>query len=99
MGKWEDREWTPAHEAALMRANGATPIPVAEVAPVPPSIVPAGFGLSARLALISVLTRAGRDVTLPQLGTWSRAEMGSAYLWAIAFLSGREDVPRPLHVP
>jgi hypothetical protein len=52
----------------------------------------------ARLVLASMLERAGFDVGVATIHTWSRPMQGAAYLWALAFLEGREDVPPPRHV-
>lgn len=49
----------------------------------------------ARLALAFVLRRAGYDVSLVAIHAWSRAQQGTAYLWATGFIDGREDVPAP----
>jgi hypothetical protein len=49
----------------------------------------------ARLALQNILLRAGEAVSLTTIHTWSRAQQGQAYLWAVAFLAGREDLPAP----
>lgn len=49
----------------------------------------------ARLALQRMLLRAGWPVGLVAIGTWPRHEQGRAYLWAIAFIEGREDLPPP----
>ena len=55
-------------------------------------------GARARLVLAELLRRAGYDVSLVTIHGWSRAAQGSAYLWAFAFLHGREDVPAPPYV-
>jgi hypothetical protein len=49
----------------------------------------------ARLALVVILRQAGRPVSLITIHRWSREMQGQAYLWARAFLEGREDVPPP----
>jgi hypothetical protein len=48
-----------------------------------------------RLALQSVLARARQPVSLVAIHSWTRAMQGQAYLWATAFLLGREDLPPP----
>jgi hypothetical protein len=48
-----------------------------------------------RLALAEILRRTGYDVGLVVVSSWSRAQQGEAYLWAIARLAGREDLPAP----
>lgn len=55
-------------------------------------------GARARLALADVLRRCGYEVSLVTIHSWSREAQGQAYLWAIAFLEGREDLPAPTHV-
>jgi hypothetical protein len=55
-------------------------------------------GARARGALAAVLARAGRPCSLVTIHAWSRAEQGQAYLWALDFIHGREDVPPPEHV-
>jgi len=50
---------------------------------------------AARLALASLLLRAGYNVSLVTIHTWSRETQGRAYLWARAFVDGREDLPAP----
>lgn len=52
----------------------------------------------ARLALVEVLHQAGEKVSLATVHTWTRAQQGEAYLWARAYLLGREDLPAPEHV-
>lgn len=52
----------------------------------------------ARLALQRMLLRAGWPVGLVSIGVWPRHEQGRAYLWAIAFIEGREDLPPPQFV-
>jgi hypothetical protein len=48
-----------------------------------------------RLALAALLARAGHDVGLVVVRTWPRRMQGEAYLWARAFVDGREDLPAP----
>ncbi|HTA20267.1 MAG TPA: hypothetical protein VK989_13305 [Polyangia bacterium] len=50
----------------------------------------------ARMVLADLLRRCGYDVGLVAIHAWTRARQGEAYLWAIAFLSGREDLPPPI---
>ena len=52
-------------------------------------------GARARLALQAILERAGYRVPLVTIHTWSRHAQGRAYLWAWAFVEGREDLPAP----
>jgi hypothetical protein len=52
----------------------------------------------ARLSLQAILHRAGFVVSLVAIHSWSRDAQGQAYLWAVAFLSGLEDVPAPSFV-
>jgi len=52
-------------------------------------------GERARQALQRVLSRAGVRVGLVEIHTWSREQQGRAYLWAIAFAAGREDIGPP----
>jgi hypothetical protein len=54
-----------------------------------------GQGAAARLALVDVLRKAGVQVSLVTVHRWPRERQGEAYLWAIAFLNGREDLPMP----
>jgi hypothetical protein len=53
------------------------------------------WGANARVVLVRMLRRAMVDVDLVQVHRWSRAQQGRAYLWAWAFLNGREDLPPP----
>jgi hypothetical protein len=48
-----------------------------------------------RLTLAALLARAGYDVGLVVVRTWPRHMQGEAYLWARAFVDGREDLPAP----
>lgn len=94
--------WSAALEAAYRRAHGVdcTENPEREEALLAAKRLSGGsMGSKARLALASVLARAGAPVSLVTIHGWSRAQQGSAYLWAIAFLAGAEDTPPPLHVP
>lgn len=52
-------------------------------------------GAASRLALKQRLFEAGRDVPLATIHRWTRAMQGEAYLWAVAFAFGREDLPAP----
>lgn len=52
----------------------------------------------ARLVLADLLARAGYPVGLVVIHTWPRHVQGEAYLWARAFLDGREDLDAPLFV-
>jgi hypothetical protein len=52
-------------------------------------------GARARLALSALLARAGQPVSLTVIRRWPRHVHGEAYLWAIAFVEGREDIPAP----
>jgi hypothetical protein len=52
-------------------------------------------GARARLALVALLRRCQQDVDLVTVHTWSRALQGHAYLWGVAYLAGREDLPPP----
>lgn len=56
------------------------------------------MGARGRLVLVSALARAGHTVALATVHAWSRPDQGAAYLWAMAFLAGREDLPPPWHV-
>lgn len=50
----------------------------------------------ARLVLVDLLRRCGqKDVDLVAVHTWSRRMQGLAYLWAVNFLNGQENVPPP----
>lgn len=60
----------------------------------------ASFGAShgnheSRLALHRVLARAGAHISLMEIHAWPRHRQGEAYLWAVAFVAGREDLPPP----
>lgn len=55
-------------------------------------------GARARLALQHALRRTGHSVSLVTIHCWTRARQGEAYLWAVAFLEGREDLPAPQFV-
>lgn len=55
-------------------------------------------GARARLVLVELLRSAGHAVSLPTVHRWSRAQQGQAYLWARAFLEGREDLYAPAFV-
>jgi hypothetical protein len=55
-------------------------------------------GALARLALQKRLLRAGMNVSLVTIHHWTRKQQGGAYLWAIAVIAGREDVPCPQFV-
>jgi hypothetical protein len=48
-----------------------------------------------RLALQRLLARAHFDVSLVVIHQWSRPMQGEAYLWALAYVEGREDLPPP----
>ena len=63
-----------------------------------PSSKPRNMGQAARLALHELLRMAGAETSLVTIRGWSRARQASAYVWARAFLDGREDLPPPLHV-
>jgi hypothetical protein len=52
-------------------------------------------GARSRLALAKLLRRAGYFISLVSVRGWTRHEQGEAYLWAVAFLAGREDLPVP----
>lgn len=52
-------------------------------------------GARARLALVSILARAGVDVSLVTVHRWTRERQGQAYQWAHAFVCGCEDLPPP----
>ena len=52
-------------------------------------------GALARLDLFMLLKRCGADVSLVEIHTWTRGTQGQAYLWAIDFLNGRENIPYP----
>jgi hypothetical protein len=49
----------------------------------------------ARLELARLLARAGHPVGVTVVHTWPRHLQGEAYLWARAFVDGREDLPAP----
>jgi hypothetical protein len=53
------------------------------------------MGPAARLALFTLLVRCGLRVSLVEIHNWTRAMQGRAYLWAIAFVAGQEDLPPP----
>lgn len=61
--------------------------------PSPPPGWVRAFGSLGQLR--AVLRRAGYDVTVAELGRWSRPMQGQAYLWARDFAEGREDLPVP----
>lgn len=52
----------------------------------------------ARWVLWQLLVEVGQDVSLVQVGAWSRRMQGAAYLWAIARRMGIENVPPPWEV-
>ena len=52
-------------------------------------------GARARLALATALARAGYPVPLVSIHGWAPARQAEAYLWAVARLEGREDLPAP----
>jgi hypothetical protein len=52
-------------------------------------------GIASRLALVRILAKTGHFVSLITVHQWTRQQQGQAYLWARAFLLGREDVPAP----
>ncbi len=54
--------------------------------------------VNALIALQRVLHQAGRDVPLYRIQRWGRGMQGQAYLWAIDFLAGHEDIPPPTWV-
>lgn len=56
---------------------------------------PDTFGTSALLALQAKLRAAGRDLHLATIRNWPHHIKGAAYLWAVAWLEGREDCPPP----
>lgn len=53
-------------------------------------------GTAGRLALVDILRRAGAQADLVRVRGWTPAECAQAHRWALAFLSGREDLPLPL---
>jgi hypothetical protein len=53
-------------------------------------------GQGAAIKLVRLLTRAGVRADLVRANTWSHAEKVQAHRWALAFLSGSEDLPLPL---
>jgi hypothetical protein len=55
-------------------------------------------GAKARFVLRDLLARAGYRVSLVTVHGWSREQQGEAYLWAISFVDGREDLPAPQFV-
>jgi hypothetical protein len=52
----------------------------------------------ARRVLGDLLSRAGFGCSRVSIHGWTRGEQGLAYLWALAFLAGREELPPPEHV-
>lgn len=58
----------------------------------------ANRGAKARLALADLLWKAGHPVSLVTIHTWPRHVQGEAYLWARAFVDGREDLAAPAFV-
>jgi hypothetical protein len=56
---------------------------------------PRNYGARARLVLWRLLADAGHPTSLVTIATWPRAWQGDAYLWAYAFVNGREDMPPP----
>lgn len=48
-----------------------------------------------RLVLFDLLKRIVYYVSLPSIHRWSRHQQGFAYLWAVSYLQGREDLPPP----
>lgn len=47
-------------------------------------------GTLARVALKDILARAGEDVSLVTIHTWTRKMQGDAYLWALDRVNGGE---------
>lgn len=50
---------------------------------------------SSRLALSLVLARAGADVGVVSLRSWTRSQQGDAYLWAWQRIGGSAEPPPP----
>jgi hypothetical protein len=66
--------------------------------PWPSVLPPSPLRRRAIGVLHDLLFRAGYDVGFTTLYAWPRAWQGDAYLWAVRFLGGEENVPPPEHV-
>jgi hypothetical protein len=52
-------------------------------------------GARARLVLVDLLRDCGISVSLVEVHGWTRHEQGEAYLWAIDYKFGKENLPMP----
>lgn len=52
-------------------------------------------GARARLALVRMLDKCGQKVSLVEVHTWPSHVQGKAYLWALSWLDGNENIPPP----
>jgi hypothetical protein len=66
--------------------------------PWPSVLPPSPLRRRAIGVLHDLLFRAGYDVGFTTLYAWPRAWQGSAYLWAVAYLGGQENLSPPAHV-
>lgn len=49
----------------------------------------------ARLALFRILERCHAGVSLVEIRNWPRHVQGNAYVWAVDYLAGHENLPKP----